>query len=140
MRVLKHLFESNRAWANRIKQGDPDFFEKLAVQQSPEYLWIGCADSRVPANQIIGLLPGVISADSPGVGIAIKVSDGDAARMGSGLESTNRVRPAVTLEILRQLGSLSSQQEHTLAPFGPEKSITNHRGTVTGKSYPVFKF
>jgi carbonic anhydrase len=60
MRVLKHLFESNRAWANRIKQGDPDFFEKLAVQQSPEYLWIGCADSRVPANQIIGLLPGQV--------------------------------------------------------------------------------
>jgi len=89
--------------------------------------------------QIIGILPGVISPDSPGIGIALKVSDGDAARMGMNLESTNRVRPAVTLEILRQLGALSSKQEQALASFGPEKSITNHRGTVTGKSYPVFK-
>jgi len=89
--------------------------------------------------QIIGLLPGVLSTDAPGVGITIKVSDGDASRMGSGLESTNRVRPAVTIEILRQLGVLSSELERALVAFGPEKSITNHRGTVTGKSYPVFK-
>jgi L-asparaginase II len=89
--------------------------------------------------QIIGVLPGVISADAPAIGIALKVSDGDAARMGSGLESTNRVRPAVTLEILRQLGALSSKQEQALASFGPEKSITNHRGLVTGKSHPIFK-
>jgi L-asparaginase II len=89
--------------------------------------------------QIIGLLPNVLSADSPGVGIAIKVSDGDAARMGSGLESTNRVRPAVTLEILRQLGVLSSKMEQALAAFGPQKSITNHRGIVTGISHPTFK-
>ncbi len=90
--------------------------------------------------QIIGLLPGVLSADAPGVGITIKVSDGDASRMGSGLESTNRVRPAVTIEILRQLGVLSSELEQALAAFGPEKSITNYRGIITGKSYPVFKF
>lgn len=89
--------------------------------------------------QIIGLLPGVLSHDSAGVGIAIKVSDGDASRMGSGLESNNRVRPAVTLEILRQLGVLSSKQEQALAAFGPEKSIMNHRGMVTGKSYPTFQ-
>ena len=55
---MKHLFENNRNWANRIKSEDPLFFEKLADQQRPEYLWIGCADSRVPANEIIGLLPG----------------------------------------------------------------------------------
>jgi len=90
--------------------------------------------------QIIGLLPGVLSADAPGVGITIKVSDGDATRMGSDLESTNRVRPAVTIEILHQLGVLSSEMEQALAAFGPNKSITNHRGIVTGKSYPVFKF
>ncbi len=89
--------------------------------------------------QIIGVLPGVLSTDSPGVGIALKVSDGDASRMGSGLESTNRVRPAVVIEILRQLGALSSQQEQALAGFGPERSITNHREIVTGKSHPVFK-
>ncbi len=55
---LKHLFENNRAWAERIAARDPDFFAKLAAQQAPEYLWIGCSDSRVPANEIVGLLPG----------------------------------------------------------------------------------
>ena len=55
---LEHLFESNRAWAENIRQADPDFFQKLSRQQSPNYLWIGCSDSRVPANQIVGLLPG----------------------------------------------------------------------------------
>ena len=58
MSKLKHLFDSNRAWAQNILKGDPEFFEKLSRQQSPEYLWIGCSDSRVPANQIVGLLPG----------------------------------------------------------------------------------
>jgi carbonic anhydrase len=57
---LDNLFEKNRAWANRVKTSDPGFFEKLAAQQSPEYLWIGCSDSRVPANQIVGLLPGEV--------------------------------------------------------------------------------
>jgi carbonic anhydrase len=58
MRTLKHLFDANRAWAAAIRQQDPDFFRKLSEQQFPDYLWIGCSDSRVPANQIVGLLPG----------------------------------------------------------------------------------
>jgi carbonic anhydrase len=58
MRVLNHLFENNRAWATNIRAQDPDFFLKLSRQQAPDYLWIGCSDSRVPANQIVGLLPG----------------------------------------------------------------------------------
>ncbi|PWU20208.1 MAG: carbonate dehydratase [Verrucomicrobia bacterium] len=58
MRVLKHLFDNNRAWAEGISRSDPEFFQKLARQQAPSYLWIGCSDSRVPANQIVGLLPG----------------------------------------------------------------------------------
>lgn len=58
MRMLKSLFDSNRAWADSIRQQDPEFFSKLSQQQFPEYLWIGCSDSRVPANQIVGLLPG----------------------------------------------------------------------------------
>ncbi len=58
MRRLKHLFENNRKWAKKITASQPDFFEKLSGQQSPAYLWIGCADSRVPANEIVGLLPG----------------------------------------------------------------------------------
>jgi len=55
---LLHLFENNKAWAARIRQQDPDFFLKLSRQQAPSYLWIGCSDSRVPANEIVGLLPG----------------------------------------------------------------------------------
>jgi carbonic anhydrase len=58
MHELHHLFANNKAWANHIRQRDPDFFPKLARQQAPEYLWIGCSDSRVPANEIVDLLPG----------------------------------------------------------------------------------
>lgn len=58
MKTLKTLFENNKNWAKQILQEDPQFFEKLTHQQSPEYLWIGCSDSRVPANEIVGLLPG----------------------------------------------------------------------------------
>ncbi len=58
MKILSHLFENNKAWAERIRQQDPDFFLKLSRQQLPRYLWIGCSDSRVPANEIVGLLPG----------------------------------------------------------------------------------
>lgn len=58
MNDLDNLFQSNKDWAEAIKAEDPQFFEKLSAQQSPEYLWIGCSDSRVPANQIVGLMPG----------------------------------------------------------------------------------
>ncbi len=58
MRSLSRLFDNNRAWSEKIHRQDPAFFEKLSRQQSPGYLWIGCADSRVPANEIVGLLPG----------------------------------------------------------------------------------
>lgn len=58
MSDLKQLFENNERWAASIIEEDPDFFAKLARQQVPEYLWIGCSDARVPANEIVGLLPG----------------------------------------------------------------------------------
>lgn len=60
MSDLKHLLQNNIAWSERIKAREPEFFSTLAKQQRPEYLWIGCSDSRVPANQIVGLLPGEI--------------------------------------------------------------------------------
>lgn len=60
MRHLPHLFDQNRRWAEEIKKQNSDFFKELSRQQNPEYLWIGCSDSRVPANQIIGLPPGAI--------------------------------------------------------------------------------
>lgn len=53
-----HLFSNNKIWARRVTAQDPDFFARLARQQEPDYLWIGCADSRVPANEIVGLFPG----------------------------------------------------------------------------------
>ena len=58
MRSLSHLFANNRAWAADMTRQDPAFFTRLAGQQAPQYLWIGCSDSRVPANQIVGLPPG----------------------------------------------------------------------------------
>ena len=60
MEPLEHLLDNNRAWSDSIHATDPDFFKKLSTQQNPEYLWIGCSDSRVPANQITGLAPGEI--------------------------------------------------------------------------------
>jgi carbonic anhydrase len=55
---ISHLIDGNRAWARRMTQEDPEFFRRLSRQQAPQYLWIGCSDSRVPANEIVGLLPG----------------------------------------------------------------------------------
>ncbi|PHV12173.1 carbonate dehydratase [Chitinimonas sp. BJB300] len=57
---LEHLFANNRQWSADIKAERPDFFERLSLQQNPQYMWIGCADSRVPANELIGLLPGEV--------------------------------------------------------------------------------
>jgi carbonic anhydrase len=58
MRFLSQLFENNRVWATEMVRQDPEFFRRLSAQQTPKYLWIGCSDSRVPANQIVGMLPG----------------------------------------------------------------------------------
>ena len=60
MSDLHRLLDQNRLWADRIKTQEPEFFSTLAQQQTPQYLWIGCSDSRVPANQIVGLMPGEI--------------------------------------------------------------------------------
>jgi carbonic anhydrase len=58
MKTIRTLFENNRTWARRMIRRNPRFFKSLALQQNPRFLWIGCADSRVPANEIVGLLPG----------------------------------------------------------------------------------
>ncbi len=57
---LIHLLDNNRAWVASVNAEDPAFFERLSKLQTPEYLWIGCSDSRVPANQITGLAPGEV--------------------------------------------------------------------------------
>jgi L-asparaginase II len=89
--------------------------------------------------QAIGLMPGALGPDSPGVGITFKVSDGDLTFRTINIEPLNRVRPAVTLEILSQLGVFNNDQKKELAEFGPVLPIKNHRGIVTGESRPVFK-
>lgn len=58
--TIEDLLARNRDWADRVLKEDPDFFDRLSLQQAPEYLWIGCSDSRVPANQIIGMAPGEV--------------------------------------------------------------------------------
>ena len=60
MKKLQHLFDNNIAWAEKIKANDPEFFNRLSEQQTPDYLWIGCSDSRVPATQIVNLQPGEV--------------------------------------------------------------------------------
>lgn len=58
--TIEHLFKNNKEWAEKINKEDPDFFKVLSHQQAPEYLWIGCSDSRVPANELLGMQPGEI--------------------------------------------------------------------------------
>lgn len=60
MSKINHLFENNRKWAEKVKAEQPDFFTSLSQQQNPEYLWIGCSDSRVPANELLGMAPGEV--------------------------------------------------------------------------------
>ena len=88
--------------------------------------------------QAIGLAPGVLAPNSPGVGITFKVADGDLLFRTVDIEPLNRVRPAVTLEILSQLGALSERQLRELAAFGPSLPVKNHRGLIVGESRPAF--
>lgn len=88
--------------------------------------------------QAIGLLPTAIDPDSTGIGIAFKIMDGDLGQRRLDLTGYSRVRPAVTLEILKQLGALSEAQLSELGEFGPVKPIKNHRGIVVGESRPTF--
>lgn len=60
MRLLQHLFDNNRRWAEAMERNNPGIFQRLARGQSPKYLWIGCSDSRIPANEVIGLMPGEV--------------------------------------------------------------------------------
>ena len=87
--------------------------------------------------QIIGIMPGVLGAGSPGIGIAIKISDGDADSR-SRTDPSSRVRPAVSLEILNQIGVLSKKDLAALPEFGPVKKVTNWRKLVVGQTRPAF--
>ncbi|MDP7591096.1 MAG: carbonate dehydratase [Litorilituus sp.] len=60
MSTIKHLFENNKKWAGKVTEEKPEFFQSLSEQQTPQYLWIGCSDSRVPANELLGMQPGEV--------------------------------------------------------------------------------
>ncbi len=89
--------------------------------------------------QALGLMPGMVGTGSPGIGIVFKVSDGDLLFRTLDIEPLNRVRPAVTLEILRQMGVLKRDLAAALAAFGRILPIKNHRGLTVGESRPVFE-
>ena len=86
----------------------------------------------------MGIMPGALGAESPGIGIAFKVADGDLSTRDSDGFFRNRVRPAMALEILKQLGYVSEKELEMLAEFGPVKPVTNERKIVVGESHPAF--
>jgi len=86
----------------------------------------------------MGVMPGALGAESPGIGIVFKVSDGDLSARDADGFFRNRVRPAMALEILKQLGYVSENELEALAEFGPVKPVTNARKTVVGAARPVF--
>lgn len=87
----------------------------------------------------LGIMPGAIAAESPGIGIAIKVSDGDLSTRDSDGHFHNRARPAVALEVLNQLGYISEKELESLSEFGPVNPVKNERKIVVGEAHPVFK-
>jgi L-asparaginase II len=88
--------------------------------------------------QAMGILAGALGAESPGIGIVFKVSDGDLSVRNTDGSFRNRVRPAMALEILKQLGAISEKELEALAEFGPVKPVTNHRKIVVGEARPAF--
>jgi L-asparaginase II len=86
----------------------------------------------------LGILPGALGAESPGIGIAFKVADGDLSVRNADGSFRNRVRPAMALEILKQLGYVSDKELEALAEFGPVRPVTNHRKVVVGAARPAF--
>jgi L-asparaginase II len=96
------------------------------------------AKSGAEGFMALGVMAGALGAESPGVGIAFKVADGDASIRGADGSFSNRVRPAVVLEILKQLGYISDENLEALSEFGPTKPILNERKILVGESRPVF--
>jgi L-asparaginase II len=86
----------------------------------------------------MGILGGALGAESPGIGIAFKIADGDLTTRDGDGNFRNRVRPAVALEILKQLGYISAEELDALAEFGPVRPVTNGRKIVVGESRPAF--
>jgi L-asparaginase II len=127
---------SQSMMANPLMVGGPGRFDtRLMEICSGRILVKGGAEGYM----ILGIMGGVLGTESPGVGIAFKISDGDLAIRKATGETYNRVRPAVALEILRQVGYISEKELETLAvDFGPVKPVTNWRNLVVGEARPAF--
>jgi len=122
--------------ANPLMVGGPGQFDTHLMEACSGHI---VAKSGAEGYMILGIMGGMLGAESPGVGIAFKISDGDFSIRKANGETYNRVRPAVTLEILRQMGYISKKELETLhANFGPVKPVTNWRKLVVGESRPTF--
>jgi L-asparaginase II len=113
----------------------PGRFDTCIMEACPSRI---LAKSGAEGYMGMGILAGALGADSPGIGIVFKVSDGDLSIRDAQGNTSNRVRPAVALEILQQLGALTRKELDSLAKFGPVKQVTNWRKLVVGESRPVF--
>ena len=122
--------------ANPVMVGGLGRFDTLLMETCSGHI---VAKGGAEGYMILGIMGGVLGAESPGVGIAFKISDGDLKIEKANGGTYNRVRPAVALEILRQMGYISKKELETLAAdFGPEKPVTNWRKMVVGETRPAF--
>jgi L-asparaginase II len=122
--------------ANPLMVAGPGRFDTRLMEVCSGHI---VAKGGAEGYMILGIMGGVLGAGSPGVGIAFKISDGDLAIRKANGETYNRVRPAVVLEILRQMGYISKKELESLAAdFGPVKPVTNWRKLVVGEARPAF--
>lgn len=142
MSSLEDLLRNNREWAERVRREDPGFFDRLSKQQTPKYLWIGCSDSRVPANQILGLDPGEVFVHRNVANLVVHTDLNCLSAIQfavdllkvehilivghygcSGVHATlTGTRVGLADNWLRHVGDVMQKHEHLLAGAGPEKS------------------
>jgi len=140
----KGMGEARRKAAHRIVEAMTTHPEMISGAHEFDCLLMRAGKGQIVCKRgaegylAIGIMPGVLGDGSPGVGIAFKVSDGDLLFRTIHIEPKNRVRPAVALEILRQIGALGPEQLNLLADFGPSLPVLNNRGTAVGVSRPIF--
>ncbi len=133
-KALRQITAAMTAYPEMVS-GPGEFDCELMHAGKPRLICKGGAEGF----QALGLMPGLSGASERGIGIVFKVSDGDLAYRTTDLKSLNRVRPAVTLEILRQMGVLEAELAGSLADFGPVLPVKNHRGLIVGESRPAFQ-